>query len=646
MIYRTAIVLMMLWSLFACGANGGEIIPPGEKIVKDHPRLLLRSKATPYAISLGQLKALKHDAGFQETLNTLKTLKGRGSAASLAMAWLLTGDEAAADKAFARLKAYNKTPEDAFDVWFGLRELSLAYDWLYNHPKFTDELKKRVRDKAFVLVDKWGVKKGDDHVFHNYTWMNNCGMAMWAMACYGDDPRAEKLMKLARFRLNERMFPAMEHLRGLSGDAMGYWYHYCPAAGIWTLMATQSAFEIDAMKLIKEKQNDWLARQLESMIHGTLPNMRFIPWGDMQDGPNGGVTHQIAGVADAATWALKHPHGIHFGKWLAGKRGMRRFYRVSAVLYFLYTRHLATKPAQPPLAMLAGGEHSGQAMMRSSWKDDATVVGFRCTDYYQGHFHLDAGSFVIYRNGLLAVDAGQYTLYTRKLRAPIIATSAHNSLLLGGQGQRDVKGQWYKDLAEFNEAREDKRDGRRLEMGDVPFYKHAGEWTAVAGQFAQAYKPGTVKSCVRQLLFVRPNTVVIVDNLVAADGKNVPEVKWMLHLPTAGLKINNGSAMTANEKSWLRCRDLLSRQTPVAEKSPPTQLTRDHRKMTDISRVNFVYKEQPGDLVLVHLIEVGDGTPGEAKAVKPKITAEAVELTVAGKTFVFSRKAPFEVSAK
>ncbi len=643
---KSAIISAVALFTFTCApARAGvvEIMPPGAKIKKDRPRLLLRPKATPHAISLAQLKALKRDADFKQGLGTLKR---RNNAACMALIWRLTGDEAAADRAIARLKAYKRTPSDAFDVWFGLRELSLAYDWLYDHPKFTPELKKHVRDRGFILADKWGVKKGDDHVFHNYTWMNNCGLAMWAMACYGDDPRAEELMKLARFRMNGRLFPAMEHLSGMAGDAMGYWHIYCPAAGIWTLMAIQSAYEIDAAKIIKEKHGDWLARQLEGSIHGTLPSMRFMPWGDIQSGPDGGVTHEWAGLADAATWALKSPQGAHFKKWLAGRRGMRRFHGETAILYFLYTRHVETAPAEPPLAMLAGRKHSGQAMMRSSWKDDATVVGFKCTDYYQGHFHHDAGSFVVYRNGLLAVDAGKYTRYTRKLRAPMIATSAHNSLLLGGQGQRVVQGQWYKDLAEFNKARGDKRDGRRLECGDVPFYKHAGAWTAVAGQFAQAYKPGVVKSCVRQLLYVRPNTVVIVDNLAPPDGKKLPEVRWLLNVPREKLEFALGVAATANEKSWLRCRSLTSEELPVIEKSPPTQLTGDHKKQTEIARVNFVYKGGAGDLTLVHFIEVGDGKPGAPKAVKHKISDAAVEVPLDGRTYVFSRKAPFAVSVK
>ncbi|MHC4915297.1 MAG: hypothetical protein ACYTGB_07375, partial [Planctomycetota bacterium] len=358
--------LLLLTCAFA-HAGVVEIMPPGDKLRKDHPRLLVRAEADPHAISIEQLKALKRDADYDAGI---RMLKRRNNAASMAMLWMLTGDEAAADRAFARLEKFDRGAADAFDVFFGLRELALAYDWLYNHPKFTPELKKKVRDKAFVFCDKWGIPKGDDHVFHNYTWMNNCGMALWAMACYGDDPRAEKLMDTVRLRLNGRMFPAMEHLNGMAGDAMGYWFIYCPATCIWALMAVQSAYGIDAITPIREKQDDWLDRQLEGSIHGAMPNLRFFPWGDIQSGPDGGVTHEWAGLADAVTWATKNPQGAFFRDWLAEKRGMNRFHGETGKLYFLYTRHITAQPKVPPLAMLAGREHSAQAMMRSSWKDD------------------------------------------------------------------------------------------------------------------------------------------------------------------------------------------------------------------------------------------------------------------------------------
>jgi hypothetical protein len=48
----------------------------------------------------------------------------------------------------------------------------------------------------------------------------------------------------------------------------------------------------------------------------------------------------------------------------------------------------------------------------------------------------------------------------------------------------------------------------------------------------------------------------------------------------------------------------------------------------------------------VHLIEVGDGKPGAAETAKPEVTDATVKVRLNGKTCVFSRRAPFEVSVQ
>ncbi|MFO7900251.1 MAG: heparinase II/III family protein, partial [Planctomycetota bacterium] len=502
-------------------ARGADVFPPSAKLVEDHPRVMLRPKATPHATSLKQLEGLERDAEFKKVLGRLR---GDRSAAAQAMVWLLTGDDGAAQKAIQRMRTY-KAPgkPDAFDVWFRLREFGLAYDWLHGHSAFTEEAKAAVRRNAAPLV-KAGIRIGDDHVFHNYVWMTNSGMALWALAAAGDDPAADRLLRTVQARFNDRLCPAMEYQNGLPGDALGYWYHYCLSPFAWAMLGIGSAFETDVAAVIEEHQNDWLERQLEGLVLSTLPDMRFIPWGDMQRASDGGVTHQIAGPVDAITRATESPAGAWFGRWLAEKRGVNRFFRDHGLFYFLVTRHLDVKPAEPPLAMRAGGAHSGHALMRSSWKDDATIVGLRCTDHYSGHDHYDQGTFFIYRNGPLALDAGTYDKYN----GPQLRTDAHNTLLLGGKGQRKVRATWFKDLAAY---RKNLDGGRRLEQGGMPFFKHAGPWTAAACEFAHAYPPGTVRRCARQLLFVRPGTVVVVDNLVAAEGKKVPEAAWLLQVP-------------------------------------------------------------------------------------------------------------------
>ena len=310
------------------------------------------------------------------------------------------------------------------------------------------------------------------------------------------------------------------------------------------------------MATIRRQQGDWLGRQLEYLVFSVLPDMRFIPWGDIVAGANGGVTHEMAGRIDALTWALQSPHGAYLSHWLAEKRGPERFYGETAIYYFLYTRNLTVKPAVPPLAMLAGGRQGGHAIMRSDWSDGATVVGFRATDYFGQHLHLDQGSFVIFRNGMLALDAGTY----QRVGGEQQRTDAHNTLLLGGQGQRPQHYQSARTLAAFTERLE-----QGLETGDIVFYKDAGAWTAVAGQFAQAYSPQVIQSCVRQLLFVRPGTVVIVDHLAAPAGKTLPEVRWLLQVP--GAPTVNERAVTARKRQELfALSPVVARRFPAASR--------------------------------------------------------------------------------
>ena len=62
--------------------------------------------------------------------------------------------------------------------------------------------------------------------------------------------------------------------------------------------------------------------------------MRFVPWGDIVAGPNGGATHEMADKIDALTWALRSASGAFLSRRLAEKRGLERFYGETAISYF------------------------------------------------------------------------------------------------------------------------------------------------------------------------------------------------------------------------------------------------------------------------------------------------------------------------
>jgi len=101
---------------------------------------------------------------------------------------------------------------------------------------------------------------------------------------------------------------------------MGYWALYVFSPGALTLLGAQSAFERNLLRTIQESDGTWLNRHFENLIHSTLPDQRYIPWGDLQSGPNGGVTRDMAGIIDALTWATKSPTGAYFSSWIASER--------------------------------------------------------------------------------------------------------------------------------------------------------------------------------------------------------------------------------------------------------------------------------------------------------------------------------------
>jgi oligo-alginate lyase len=79
--------------------------------------------------------------------------------------------------------------------------------------------------------------------------------------------------------------------------------------------------------------------------------------------------------------------------------------------------------------------HMGWATMRSSWEDDAVFVAMK-SGYTWNHAHPDAGTFVLFKDGMpLIIDSGtcsygrpEYTTYYRQSRA-------HNVVLFNGEGQ-------------------------------------------------------------------------------------------------------------------------------------------------------------------------------------------------------------------
>ena len=199
-----------------------------------------------------------------------------------------------------------------------------------------------------------------------------------------------------------------------------------------------------------------------------------------------------------------------------------------------------------PLAYNVSG--IGTIYMRSDWTEDATWVKFQCGDHFEYHQHLDQNSFTIYKHEDLAVDSGVYNWATSNHANNYYArTIAHNSILVfdpseqfswdamrGGRkgvndgGQRawrlsnSDKASWSAQSVEYWEESKHIYD-----TGDILRYEDTRDYTYMLGDATNAYRTDKVTNFTRQLLFIRPDHILVFDRVSSTNPAF--EKKWILH---------------------------------------------------------------------------------------------------------------------
>lgn len=77
----------------------------------------------------------------------------------------------------------------------------------------------------------------------------------------------------------------------------------------------------------------------------------------------------------------------------------------------------------------------GWATMRSSWENDATLLAVK-SGYTWNHAHADAGSFILFKEGLpLIIDSGTCNYGRKEYSSYYCQSRAHNVILFDGSGQ-------------------------------------------------------------------------------------------------------------------------------------------------------------------------------------------------------------------
>jgi len=211
---------------------------------------------------------------------------------------------------------------------------------------------------------------------------------------------------------------------------------------------------------------------------------------------------------------------------------------------------------QKPLEAFKLSHHAwgrGTVLMRSDWSETATHVGFVAGPFISAsHGHSDQGHFSIWKGGELATMAGDYRgTGNRWALDAYKRTIAHNTLLIYDPAEKfkvrhvdalNDGGQLWTDL-------EDNMNGAKIIAYDA-----RRAYTYICADLTPAYSKNKAAQVRRQMLYIRPDTVVILDRVVTTN----PDFKkqWQCYL-SGKASLDGKVFRTDNGKARLKGEVLL-----------------------------------------------------------------------------------------
>ncbi|MGA2269961.1 MAG: heparinase II/III family protein [Bryobacteraceae bacterium] len=204
-----------------------------------------------------------------------------------------------------------------------------------------------------------------------------------------------------------------------------------------------------------------------------------------------------------------------------------------------------TAPAEPPdrLPQSILYRDIGWAILRSSWKDDATMLAVK-SGFTWNHAHADAGSFVLFHNGApLITDSGTCEYTDPLYGGYYVQSRAHNVILFNGEGQpaEDIR-------------RGVKIPGRVDGLLDGMGVKYV--YSDAAGPMARHFTRNY-----RHWLWVGGAILVFDDIRAHQEGR----LDWLLHHDGAAAEVNGSKVTLTNGNAKAEIRFLFPEELTVRE---------------------------------------------------------------------------------
>lgn len=517
-----------------------DALPPNPEIPLPNPRIAAGS----WASVLGQRPRLLGPAGYVQQMAKAKPelyreIRSSSILLSRGIAQAVEGvpREQREELVRAALSHVERGVTDIHqDTWEWLTDVALTFDL------FHDDISAADRQKMIDWMNPHLEAYTDDEsAFHNSTTAKMLCYLRIAYATWGENPRAKEFRDYAIHKLYEaRLLPVLQEFGNGGGWTECGWYQ---RHSLWDL--------VHALELARRVEGYDGFAKAPRFFYQRLAYEMLQPYPENR--PDGTERFAVEGDGSDRYWSGDEaPHllrdmlaeyfrGSELSRYVANKPRVAE-HPSAQPLEFLWGPPHDQQPLPIdgfPLAHLASGV--GKVYARSDWSPDATWFRFECGDYWNNHQHYEVGNFEIFRHETLATESGEYYDYNSNHDVNwLIRTIAHNSMLIyqpdeqwtqmrdGGRntsyndGGQAKKWEWtVSDLDEWKSKRESFTRGR------IVAYENTPEYTYVAADCTQAYAATKLESCIRQIVFIRPGTFVILDRVTSTK----PEYKktWLLH---------------------------------------------------------------------------------------------------------------------
>ncbi|MBI4877846.1 MAG: DUF4962 domain-containing protein [Acidobacteria bacterium] len=482
---------------------------------------LLTAEPTPEPTSRGDVR----DPASRDHwwTNRVETIRAAQEVEVLSFVYLLTGEKKYGDAArrfLLKLTAWDPDGPTNFKLNCEaakplVHRLARGYDWAYDI--LSEDERARVR--AMILrrgMDAWKsgeVREGVGHLNQPY---NSHGNRTWhklgenAVATFDETPEAEMFLRYAVTKFFAA-YPAWSDDDGGWHEGLSYFAGYMGKTAWWMDFA-QSALGIDGFK------KPFFAHFGDYALYSAPPGTPDLGIGDLAYGRPG------------RGWAFMHFYVRRTGnpfwawwleKWNIPEEGSE------PVLDFLWgsAPPVAAKPPSglPPSKVFRG---TGVAVLNDTLLDAAENVQIRFKASPMGrwsHGHDPHNSFTLNAYGqALLVNNVYRDLYGSPFHAKWVwTTRAQNAVLVNGEGQKPRSA----DLG-----------------GRIVKWQFEDGLDYVAGDAGASYE-GRLKSALRHVVFVKPDVVVLVDELEAPHPSTF---QWMLHAHQAFDVDQAGQKLTVN----------------------------------------------------------------------------------------------------